>query len=63
MKDLKEAAGVQESREHIRFHRGLYMTGRKEIFVDSKSKFAQRIHRSMGIFSEKTAVVFRKGDI
>lgn len=35
----------------------------KEIFMDSKGKFAQGIHRLVGVFAEKTAVIFRKSNI
>lgn len=35
----------------------------KEIFVDSKGKFAQSIHGFVGVFTEKTALTLGKGHI
>lgn len=35
----------------------------KEIFMNSKSKFAQGIHRFVGVFAEETTVILGKGHI
>lgn len=37
--------------------------GGKEIFMNSKSKFAQGIHRFVGVFAEETTVILRKSNI
>lgn len=39
--------------------RPLVMSG-KEVLVDSQGKFAQGIHRLVGIFGEEAAIIFRK---
>ena len=37
--------------------------GGQEIFMDSKSEFAQSVHGFVGIFAQKTAAIFRKGNV
>ena len=63
MEDSEEEIGVDESREHIGLNRGFFVVSSEEIFMDSKGKFAQNIHRFMGVFSKKTATILRKSNI
>ena len=63
MEEIEEEIGVEECGEHRGFDRGFFVVIGKEIFMDSKGKFAQGIHRLMGVFTEKTAVILRKSNI
>ena len=58
-----EEIGNEESGEHRSLDRRFFVAFGKEIFMDSKGKFAQGIHRLVCVFTEKTAVIFRKSNI
>ena len=63
MEKCDEEIGIQKGGEHRSLDRGLFVVNDKEIFMDSKGKFAQSIHRLMGVFTEETAVILRKSDV
>ena len=63
MEECKEEIGIEQSREHMGLNRGFLAVSGKEIFMDSKGKFTQGIHRLVGIFAEKMAVILRKSNI
>lgn len=55
--------GGQKSRKHMGLHGRLIVKMGTAVFVDSKSKFTQGIHRLVCIFSKETAIIFRKSHI
>ena len=44
-------------------NRSLLVKMGKEVFVDSKSKFSQCVHRRVSIFDEETAIFFRESSV
>ena len=63
MEKVDEEIGVEQSGEHGGSGRGFFVVSSEGIFMDSKGKFAQGIHSLVGVFTEKTAVIFRKSNI
>ena len=53
----------KKSGKHMSLDRRFFVVSGEEILVESQSKFTQGIHGSVSIFTEKTAVIFGKGDI